>query len=106
MTVDGGIFVLSESGNLSTYYKGKKKQEVQLPIKPDDNSKLTTTDDSRNVYVIKKSLHRIYLLDKITGSLVKTIKISSDQDISDIALSADETLYVLTKDNKIWKVNK
>ena len=104
LAVDGNIYVLNKSGLLSTYYKGDRKSEINTLIVPDDSSVLITTNNSQHLYLINKNMGRIYLISKATGTLFKTIKVSSQEAFTNAYLDQDEAIYLVSKDNKIWKV--
>lgn len=104
LTVDGKVYVLNKSGLLTTYYKGEKQGEINTLILPDDSSVLATTKDSQYLYLINKNMGRIYLLSKATGTLFKTMKVSSQEAFSEAYLDGDEAIYLVSKDNKIWKI--
>ena len=104
LAVDGNIYVLNKSGLLSTYYKGERKSEINTLIVPDDSSVLITTNNSQHLYLINKNMGRIYLISKATGTLFKTIKVSSQEAFTNAYLDQDEAIYLVSKDNKIWKV--
>ncbi len=104
ITVDGKVYVLNKSGLLVTYYKGEKQNEINTLVLPDDSSVLATTKDSQSLYLINKNMGRIYLINKATGTLFKTIKVSSQEAFDQAYLDQDETIYFVSKDNKVWKV--
>ncbi len=104
IAVDGNIYVLSDSGVLTVYYKGEKKNEFNTPILADANSMMLSSTDGSSLYVINKTLGRIYVLNKTSGNLERTLKLNSNAAISGAAVAEDGTLYVLI-DNKVWKVN-
>ena len=104
LAVDGKVYILNKSGLLTTYYKGEKEGETNTLILPDDSSVLATTKDSQYLYLINKNMGRIYLISKATGTLFKTIKVSSQEAFAEAYLDQDETIYLVSKDGKIWKV--
>lgn len=104
LTVDGKVHVLNKSGLLTTYYKGEKESEINTLVLPDDSSVFATTKNSQYLYLINKSMGRIYLINKATGTLFKTIKVSSQEAFSQAYLDQDEAIYLVSGDNKIWKV--
>ena len=104
LAVDGKVYVLNKSGLLTTYYKGEKQGEINTLILPDDSSVLATTNDSQYLYLINKNMGRIYLISKATGTLFKTIKVSSQEAFAEAYLDQDEAIYLVSKDSKIWKV--
>ncbi len=103
IAVDGNVYVLSSSGVLTTYYKGKKTTEVSTPVSPDAGSMLLTTNDSPSLYLVNTTTGRIYVFDKKSGTVSKTLKINSSSPVTSSALSSDGTIYILS-DNKVWKV--
>ena len=104
LTVDGKVYVLSKSGLLTTYYKGEKQSEINTLILLDDSSVLATTKDSQYLYLINKNMGRIYILSKATGTLFKTLKVSSQEAFVEAYLDQDEAIYLIGKDNRIWKI--
>ena len=104
IAVDGKVYVVNKSGLLTTYYKGEKQSEINTLVLPDDSSVLATTKDSQYLYLISKNMGRIYLISKATGTLFKTIKVSSQEAFAEAYLDQDESIYLVSKDNKIWKV--
>ena len=104
ITVDGKVYVLNKYGLLATYYKGEKQNETNTLVLPNDSSLLATTKDSQYLYLINKNIGRIYLISKATGTLFKTIKVSSQEAFIEAHLDQDEIIYLVSKDGKIWKV--
>ncbi len=104
IAVDGNVYILNKSGLLTTYYKGEKKNEINTLVLPDDSSVFATTKDSQYLYLINKNMGRIYLISKATGTLFKTIKVSSQEAFVNAYLDQDQAIYLVGKDNKIWKV--
>ena len=104
IAVDGKVYVLNKSGLLTTYYRGEKENEINTLVLPDESSVLATTKDSQYLYLINKNIGRIYLISKATGTLFKTIKVSSQEAFVEAYLDQDEAIYLVSKDNKIWKV--
>lgn len=102
--VDGNIFVLSKSGTLTTYYKGAKTLEAHTPVPPTDKSLLMTSQDSLFLYMVDTELNRVYVLNKKDGALAKTYKIGTAEPIVSAAVGADDSIYFITSDNKVWKI--
>jgi len=101
ITVDGNVYVLSSSGVLTTYYKGKKKSESTTAVAPDTGSLLLTNTDSPNLFLINIATGRIYVISKDSGAVSKTLK--TNATITHATLGSDDTVYLLS-DNKIWQV--
>ena len=102
IAVDGNIYTLSKNGTLTTYYKGKEKSKVTTAVSPDAGSLLLTNDSSKNLYLVNLATSRIYIVDKVSGTVSKTLKINSAQKLQSVTLGSDDTVYVLSG-NKIWK---
>lgn len=102
LTVDGNIYVLTSDGLLDTYYKGQKKNEVNVVVSPEVDSLLLTNTNSPNLYLINPSSGRIYAITKTSGTIAKAYKLGT-QNIDSATLGSDDTIYILS-DNKIWKV--
>ncbi|HVZ11294.1 MAG TPA: hypothetical protein VG941_02695 [Candidatus Paceibacterota bacterium] len=103
IAIDGNVYVLSQDGTLTTYYKGKVSKELNTGITNDSNSLLLTTDDGSVLYIVNKQMGRIYVIAKETGALQKTYKLNTQKAIDDAAIADNGQVYVLSE-NKIWKV--
>jgi len=105
MAIDGSIFIISKDGILATYFRGEKVSEVATSLSVNDNHLLLTHNDALSLYLVDTKTGRIYILDKKTGTLLKTLKIGSQEPIVTATLATDNTIYFLTQDNKIWKIS-
>ncbi len=105
MAIDGSIFIISKDGILATYFRGEKVSEVATSLSITDNHLLLTHNDALSLYLVDTKTGRIYILDKKTGTLLKTLKIGSQEPIVTATLATDNTIYFLTQDNKIWKIS-
>ncbi len=106
MVVDGNIFVMTKQGVLATYFRGEKVSEVATSLNVSSEHLLLTHNDAASLYLVDKQSGRIYILDKKTGTLLKTLKIGSQEAIVTAAIATDNTIYFLTRDNKIWKITQ
>ena len=104
IAVDSRIYVVTKNGTLVTYYKGDKISEVSTSLPISADSTLLTTGDSTSLYIVDKEFGRIYVIAKDSGSLLKTLKLDSDQPLVSASMSETGTIYLLTADNKVWKV--
>ena len=104
IAVDGNIYVMNNSGTLATYYKGEKESETNTFIVSNSGSVLLTSKDSDKLYLVNKTLSRIYELDKKSGSLVRTLKTGSSDPFVDAYLYGNNTIIVTAKDGRIWEV--
>ncbi len=104
ISVDTKVFVLTQTGSLVTYYRGSKQSEVNTSIPVNPNSDLLTNGNSTNLYLVDKNLGRIYAIDKNSGAVTKTIKLDNTQPFLSASISDAGIIYLLTADNKVWKV--
>jgi len=104
LAVDSKVFVINENGILATYYKGDKIAEMNTSTPVDKGSALLTTQNSAFLYIVNKSFGRIYVITKEAGNLVKTLKLGNEEPIVEASIGDDGTIYLLSKDNKVWKV--
>ena len=104
LAVDGNIYVMNDSGTLSLFYKGEKVSDTDTFIVSEAEDVLLASDGSDNLYLVNKTLARIYELDKKTGSLVRTLKVGSSEPFVDAYLTGDSTIIITTKDGRIWKI--
>lgn len=105
ITIDSKIFVMSKNGILTGYYKGAKVSEVNTSIPVDENNFFLTVTGSPDLYLVNKTLGRTYVISKDSGSVIKTLRLGEGAaTIISGSISADGTIYLLSKDNKVWKV--
>ena len=104
IAVDGNVFVMNNSGTLATFYKGEKVSETNTFIVSNNNDALLTSKDSDKLYVVNKSLSRIYELDKESKSLIRTLKVGSSEPFVDAYLAGNSTIVITTKDGRIWEI--
>lgn len=102
--VDGNVYTIGESGVLTTYFKGKKVKEFETGIPVDGNYKMVASADLDYIYLIHKTLGRFYILNKETGAIIETIKSGAGHILVDATITNDGTMYILSVDNKIWKL--
>jgi len=104
IAVDSRIYVLTRNGTLVTYYKGGKVSETSTSLPINTNSTILTTADSASLYIVDKEFGRIYVVAKESGALSKTLELDSNQSLISASISDSGTIYLLTADNKVWKV--
>lgn len=103
MAVEGNIYVLSQSGTLAAYFRGEKISETETSLTVSPGQILLAASDSPTLALVDRAMRRMYLIDKKLGTVVKTLKIDTEQTIVSAAVSPDGTISFLTSDNKIWK---
>ncbi len=104
LAVDTKIFVLSGNGIMTTFYKGDRVSEVNTGVPVNSDDILLTTTDAKSLYLVDKEFNRIYVINKDSGSVEKTIKIDGESFVVGASIADDGTIYLLSKDNKVWKI--
>lgn len=107
LAVDGNIYIMNDSGTLSIFYKGEKVSDINTLIVSKAGDVLLTSDNSDKLYLVNKTLARIYELDKKDGSLVKTLKVGSSEPFVDAYFRTNdqgESIIITTKDGRIWEI--
>jgi len=105
LTVDGNVFVMNGSGTISVYYKGAKTSEDNTFLISKTGDTLLTSENSDKLYMVNKTLARIYELDKKSKSLIRTLKIGSSEPIGNAYLYGDGSIIITTKDGRIWEIS-
>ena len=104
MAVDGRIYLMNAQGTLSTYYQGERENVVATGLAVTADHQLLSSNEGLSLYLFNKKTGRISVLDKKTGTLLKTLRIGSEQSITAAAISPNGTVYFVTADNKVWKI--
>lgn len=103
ITVDGNINIMTTNGTVLVYYKGKKIGETSTSLIPAASDLFTTESESPSLMLVEKQGGRIYIIDKKTLSLVQTLKVGTTDPILSAAAGPENSVYFITKDNKVWK---
>ncbi len=106
IAVDGNVYVLGKSGYITTYFRGDKTAEFSTSLSPAPDNIFLTTADGESLYLADKVTGRIYLINKKSGNITRTLKVGNNKTIIDVAVAPNGTIYILTKDNKIWRVSQ
>jgi hypothetical protein len=104
LTIDGKVWVLSESGQITAYLSGIKDNfqpnqttnfsKTSLLNTAADSDLLAFVDDSKFIYVYKK-----------TGELVSKFNLSKFKIIDLTLDSVNKVIYFLASDQKIYKIS-
>lgn len=95
--VDGNVYTLHSDGAVHKLLKGEPAPFTADPVDPPlaGATKLIKSEDTKNIYILDAAHKRIVIFDG-AGKLLKQLFIDVAQQMSDIAISADEkTVYVL-----------
>lgn len=103
IAIDGNTYVLNKSGVVTKYFKGEEVKRLNTSVGSKDNL-FFTARDLPNLYLVNKKLGRIYLVDKESGSITKVLKIGNSKPLSNAYVDSAGILYIISGDNKIWRV--
>ncbi len=98
LTADGAIFGLTTDGDIIKYFRGKEVSRFKLNISGIADGKIITNENTPLLYLVSSSMAKIFVIDKTSGLLQYTHKISGLQDV---AIDPQGKLYILTSDKKI-----
>lgn len=104
IAADGKIYILTSAGHLEIYFKGAKTGEFDLQLSHTSGSRIFTFKDHAFLYITDKTNARVYVFDKATGSLKVSYDLSLVGAITDISVSRDGSVWVLSSVNKIWTI--
>lgn len=101
--VDGTIYTLGRDGMLTTYYKGKRSAQVQVPLDPSGAWELAAGPQEGQLAVMNTDTKRIYIIAIKDGSLVRTLKLDVQQPLLQMLGGPNDSVLFITKDNKVWE---
>ena len=104
LVVDSSVYALTSDGKFIEYFGGKKEQEIDLQINPSSDAQILTKEESEKLYVFDPQIKQIKSFQRSDGSLVETFDISYIENPQSISLGDSDDLYILSSDNKIWKL--
>lgn len=105
IAADGNIYILNNDGKLLVYFTGQKKNEFDLGFAPaNTNVSIFTHKDLPFIYLINKNSERIMVFDKTDGSLKTTYSLANVGIVTDISITKDQTISILSSDGKIWQI--
>jgi hypothetical protein len=101
--VNGSIWTLSRTGELTHYYKGKKTSSVTTPFSPSGVWRLIAGTDESQLIMTNADTQRIHLFTTEDGALIRTLKLDTEQTLLDMKAGPDGSILILSKDSKVWK---
>jgi hypothetical protein len=104
MAIDGSIWILTKENKINRYYTGKLQQSFTLEIFPIPKSieKIFTNKNLPYLFILEPAQNRIIILDK-TGKIVKQFQSKEFDNLKDLAVSGDKTIYVLNG-KKVYQI--
>ncbi|MDO8495153.1 MAG: hypothetical protein Q7S32_01315 [bacterium] len=104
ITIDGNVYVLTGNGTIIKYFRNKEESRTNLNIKVGENVEFFTAKDSSTFYVADYDDRKIRVFDKTSGDLLVTYKFADLLVIKNFAFF-DHTAFIISGDNKIWKMD-
>jgi hypothetical protein len=101
IAIDGFIYVLKSDGKIFKYLRGTKKDfSVETPQEPVDSpSKIFTSEEIENLYVVDPNKKRVLVFNKNTGSLTAQFYSDHFDNLKDIYVNKGEKkMYILNGD--------
>lgn len=100
--IDGQVYVLKSDGNIIKYLRGIKQElkmpEMQNPL--ESPTKIYTSDNLDNLYILEPKNKRVVVLDKNSGSLINQYTSDKFDGLKDLYVDEEgQKLYLLTEDN-------
>ncbi len=103
--IDRSIWVLNNN-TIYEYYTGELKNEINLDLFPTIKSfsKIYTSPELSNIYILEPKQKRIIIIDK-AGEVIRQIRSDKFNNLLDLSvLSNEEVLYLLNKP-KIYSID-
>ncbi len=105
LTIDGAIYILFSDGSIKKFSKGAedafKLSGLTSPLS--SPSKIYTTADLDNLYILEPKSSRIVILEK-NGTFVKEVSSNVLNKAKDLQIAEDgKTAYILS-DNKLYSL--
>jgi hypothetical protein len=100
--IDGSIYTLGRDGTLTTYYKGERTAQQSVPLAPSGSWRLAGGPDNL-LSIASADTLRVHLIDR-DGTLVRTLKLDSQQRVRSVGEGPDGSTLMVTDDGRIWLV--
>lgn len=104
ISIDGDVYITNTDGSISKFTQGSFIENFHINIANNLNSpEIFTNAGLSNLYLLDKTLQKIIISDK-KGNLIQQLQIAELDNIKNIIVENDNTIYILNKD-KIYRVN-
>lgn len=104
ISIDGDVYITNTDGSISKFTQGSFIENFHINISNNLNSpEIFTNAVLNNLYLLDKTLQKIVISDK-KGNLIQQLQIAELDNIKNIIVESDNTIYVLNKD-KIYRIN-
>jgi len=102
--IDGNIWLL-EKNKIKKYFKGEKKQEIEINVFPKlkNPSKIFTSQNHKYLYILDPLGKRIIILEK-NGRIIRQAQSEKFNNLLDFAVSQDEKEIYLLNGPQVFKI--
>jgi serine/threonine protein phosphatase PrpC len=106
MAVDGSIYTLTPSGDVSRFSRGSKLGDFKISLPGDEQLSgweiISTSASSDNLYLgaIDNNKARIFELKK-NGTYIKQFSLDNSEDVKSILVDPDRNIAYIAKDNQL-----
>lgn len=106
LTIDGSIYVLFSNGTIQKFTKGVEDtfKISSLPSALSAPTKIYTTADLENLYILEPKTSRIVVLDK-NGAFIKEISSTVLKAAKDLEVAEDEKTAFVLSGNKLYSIS-
>ncbi len=104
--IDGSIYLLSKSGVIHKYQRGKLVPEFLLtaPVMAQPGDKLLTRSTFKNIYFLSRSQHKIFIFNKEKEALVKIVTSPVWKNTTSFYVTPDEKAIYLIDSLSLYKI--
>jgi hypothetical protein len=107
LTVDGSVYILETSGLIRKYNAGKMDKTFLITVTGMANKgdKIFTKAEFKNIYLMSKTQNKIFVFDKESRTLKKTIENTNWRNLKNLYISADESTAYLVDGLNIYQIS-
>lgn len=106
IAIDGSIYTLHADGVIRNLYKGQAQDFAVDAVEPDlkGATKIITWDNAANLYVFDPVNKRVLVFSK-EGKLQRQVLLDVAQDLSDVAITPDESAILALDGTRVLSVS-
>jgi hypothetical protein len=106
IAIDGGIYAVSDNGDISYFMAGKEEVVSFSPTNPPLSSpkQMFSEIESNYLYILDQNNNRVVVLDKNSGSLKTQYTSKEFSDIKSITVEEKEKNIYILSNNKIYLI--
>ena len=106
ITIDGFIYMLRADGTVNKYLRGAEQNFTlaNLTSPMDNPTKIYTSENLTNLYIVDPGRERILAFNKNNGALTAQFKSNKFDELQDVFIDNDEKKMYVLADNKIYGI--